>query len=418
MTSPTWRSIAALLPRSVGRANADRRRELEIERPLLKSLPPRRTTDFEEDLITVTRSGGFLLRRVFYTVPSRLIGHRLRVRIYDDRIECFLGGEPVLTLPRGRPPQGRAMRSRTVHVVDYRHVIHALRRKPHALLNLVYRDQLFPRAAFRNTWDALIAAEPPRIACRIMVRLLALAHERGCEAELATELEAVLGCGNLPDLDALEARFAPSAASSPQVTVTLPPPVTYDALLSSDGHGALGMSTITVDTARLPLLLHELRLPAVSRLWQDIAARADKEGWPAVRFLSALAELELAERARRRVERHLAEARMPPGKTLDTFDFNAVPMLSKAHVMALASGDTWLAKGANLLLFGPPGSGKSHVAAALGRALIENGYRVLFMRTTDIVQRLQAERQALQLAAAITKLGRFDLVRDPCHDPR
>ena len=63
--------------------------------------------------------------------------------------------------------------------------------------------------------------------------------------------------------------------------------------------------------------------------------------------------------------------------------------------MALASGDTWLGKGANLLLFGPPGSGKSHAAAALGRALIENGYRVLFMRTTDMVQRLQAERQAL-----------------------
>jgi DNA replication protein DnaC len=170
------------------------------------------------------------------------------------------------------------------------------------------------------------------------------------------------------------------------------------------------MSKISVDTARLPLLLHELRLPAINRLWQDIAARADKEGWPAIRFLSALAELEVAERARRRIERHLGESRLPPGKTLDSFDFNAVPMLSKAHVVALASGDTWLGKGANLLLFGPPGSGKSHVAAALGRALIENGYRVLFMRTTDMVQRLQAERQALQLAAAIAKLDRFDLL--------
>ena len=59
------------------------------------------------------------------------------------------------------------------------------------------------------------------------------------------------------------------------------------------------MSKISVDTARLPLLLHELRLPAINRLWQDIAARADKEGWPAIRFLSALAELEVAERARR-----------------------------------------------------------------------------------------------------------------------
>ncbi len=78
--------------------------------------------------------------------------------------------------------------------------------------------------------------------------------------------------------------------------------------------------------------------------------------------------------------------------------------------MALASGDTWLATGANLLLFGPPGSGKSHVSAALGRALIENGYRVLFMRTTDLVQRLQVERQALQLAAAIARLDRFHLL--------
>ncbi len=85
-------------------------------------------------------------------------------------------------------------------------------------------------------------------------------------------------------------------------------------------------------------------------------------------------------------------------------------MISKAHVMALASGDTWLSKGANLLLFGPPGSGKSHAAAALGRALIESGYRTLFMRTTDLVQRLQVERQALQLAAAIAKLDRFDLL--------
>jgi DNA replication protein DnaC len=170
------------------------------------------------------------------------------------------------------------------------------------------------------------------------------------------------------------------------------------------------MSTLAVDTARLPLLLHELRLPAIGRLWQDIAARADKEGWPAARFLSALAELEVAERARRRIERHLAEARLPPGKTLDSFDFAAVPMLSKAQMMALASGDVWLEKGANLLLFGPPGSGKSHAAAALGRALVENGYRVLFIRTTDLVQRLQVERQALRLEAAIAKLDRFDLL--------
>jgi hypothetical protein len=217
----------------IGRANAARRRALEIERPLLTPLPPRRTADFEEDLVTVTRSGGFLLRRVFYTVPSRLIGHRLRVRIYDDRIECFLGAEPMLILPRGRAPQGRAMRSRTVHVVDYRHVIHALRRKPQALLNLIYRDQLFPRTAFRQAWDALLAAGPPRAACRIMVGLLALAHERACEAELAVELDAILVAKQLPNLDALRARFAPAAADLPQITVAIPPAAAYDALLAT-----------------------------------------------------------------------------------------------------------------------------------------------------------------------------------------
>ncbi|HEY5550705.1 MAG TPA: ATP-binding protein, partial [Opitutaceae bacterium] len=135
-----------------------------------------------------------------------------------------------------------------------------------------------------------------------------------------------------------------------------------------------------IDTARLNLALNELRLPAIKVVWPDFAARADKEGWPAARFLAALAEHEIAERARRRIERHLVEARLPPGKTLDTFDFDAVPMISKAQLMALAAGDTWLEKGANLLIFGPPGGGKSHLGAALGLALVENGWRVLFAR--------------------------------------
>lgn len=123
-----------------------------------------------------------------------------------------------------------------------------------------------------------------------------------------------------------------------------------------------------------------------------------------------IAEHELAERDRRRIERHLAEARLPPGKTLDSFDFDAVPMVSKAQVMAIAAGDSWLAKGANILLFGPPGGGKSHLAAAIGLALIENGWRVLFMRTTELVQKLQVARRELQLASAIAKLDKFDLL--------
>ncbi|MBV8947615.1 MAG: IS21-like element helper ATPase IstB [Solirubrobacterales bacterium] len=167
---------------------------------------------------------------------------------------------------------------------------------------------------------------------------------------------------------------------------------------------------ITVDVARLPLLLGELRLPTVAALWPQFTERADREGWPAARLLATLAELELAERARRRIQRHLTEARLLPGKTLETFDFGYVPMVSRAQVTALAAGDAWLARGANLLLFGPSGCGKSHLASALGGALVENGHRVLFTRTTDLVQRLQAARQALQLEAALAKLDRYDLL--------
>jgi len=168
--------------------------------------------------------------------------------------------------------------------------------------------------------------------------------------------------------------------------------------------------TTAFDTARVELLLGELRLPGIKLIWPKLAEQADKEGWPAARFLAALAEHEVADRLRRRIERHLAEARLPAGKTLDSFDFGAVPMISKAQVMALTSGDGWIGQGANLLLFGPPGAGKSHLAAAIGLALVENGWRVLFTRTTDLVQRLQVARRELALESAIARLDKYHLL--------
>lgn len=170
------------------------------------------------------------------------------------------------------------------------------------------------------------------------------------------------------------------------------------------------MNANTVDTAKLGMLLNELRLPAIKTIWAKFADQADKEGWPAARFLSTIAEHELAMRHRRRIERHLAEARLLPAKTIDTFNFEAVPMISKAQIMAITAGDVWLENGANVLLFGPPGGGKSHLASAIGLSLIENGWRVLFTRTTDLVQKLQIARRELCLEAAINKLDRFDLL--------
>ena len=102
------------------------------------------------------------------------------------------------------------------------------------MLNLVYRDQLFPRDAYRHTWDRLVAAEPARMACRVMVGLLALAHKRGCEADLAAELDRLIEADAMPDLAILERRFAPMPGRVPDVTVTLPSLALYDALLIAD----------------------------------------------------------------------------------------------------------------------------------------------------------------------------------------
>lgn len=210
----------------VGRRNARNRRRIDAERAVLRPLPPRRVEDGEEAMVTVTSSGGFMLRRVFYSVPSRLIGHRLRVRIHDDRLEVFLGGTHLMTLPRGRGYGDR----RRAHVVDYRHVIHALRAKPMALPGLVYRDQLFPRDAYRRLYDAAMAALPEKAACRLVVEALALAHERGCEADLAVAIDARLDAGVMPDFAELRARFAPPPGALPEVTVILTPLSAYDAL--------------------------------------------------------------------------------------------------------------------------------------------------------------------------------------------
>lgn len=161
---------------------------------------------------------------------------------------------------------------------------------------------------------------------------------------------------------------------------------------------------------RLGMMLGELRLPTIKRLAEDLCAQSDREGWRAHRLLEALLEHELAERETRRLDRHRAESGLSPDKRLSSFDFAAVPSVSKAQVTALAEGTEWLDRGANVLLFGPPGVGKSHLVCALGHALIDAGRRVLFMRCGDLVQRLQAARRDLRLPQELAKLDRFDLL--------
>ncbi|MEO8654667.1 MAG: IS21 family transposase [Ramlibacter sp.] len=218
----------------VGRRNARNAGRIDSERAKLQDLPGRRSSDYEEVSVRVTSSGGFTLRKVFYTVPSRLIGHRLRVHLFDDRLDVLIGGTHLLTLPRGRAHAS----GKHSQVVNYHHVIHALRRKPMALLNLVYRDQLFPHEAYRRSFEALRERLPERQACRIMVELLAMAHDRSCQGELAEQLAIGLETGQLPDMQALRVRFAPDPATLPNVVVHLAPLQGYEDLLTTSLTGA------------------------------------------------------------------------------------------------------------------------------------------------------------------------------------
>jgi hypothetical protein len=219
----------AFVRETVMRRNRRNAAAFRVEREQLCPLPVRRTTDFVEDEARVTRCGTFTVRGILYSAPSRLIGHRLKVRLYSDRLEGYLSGARVLTVARGTRAPGHS-RGR---VIDYRHFIDSLKRKPQAFKGLTFRDALFPRDAYRQTWAQLEARLPQRQACQTLVALLEMAARDGVEGVLAERLEALLLIGELPDVKRLREEFAPRQVELPQVTVLLPPISRYDTLLPS-----------------------------------------------------------------------------------------------------------------------------------------------------------------------------------------
>jgi hypothetical protein len=145
----------------------------------------------------------------------------------------------------------------------------------------------------------------------------------------------VLADGGLPDIERARAAVAPVPAQLPTVTVNAPDLAAYDGLLREPAVVAAAVLPWS-DAAKLPLMLGARRLATIGRLWQEFVGQADREGWGAARFLATVCEHELAERAARRIARHLAQSDLPAGNTLTSFDFAATPSLRKAHLAALA----------------------------------------------------------------------------------
>lgn len=220
---------------AVMRRNRRNAAAFRIEREQLLDLPGRRTTDFVEEEARVTRCGTFTVRAILYSAPSRLIGHRLKVRLYSDRLDCYLSGALVLTLARGARTPGTT-RGR---VIDYRHFIEELKRKPQAFKGLLFRDALFPRQAYRLTWEQLDLQLTRRQACQTIVALLEMAARDGVEGRLAERLDALRLAGELPDVKRLREEFAPRQTEVPQITIEIPPASRYDALLPSEHEAEL-----------------------------------------------------------------------------------------------------------------------------------------------------------------------------------
>jgi transposase InsO family protein len=214
---------------TVRRLNARCARAWEAERGSLKPLPARRTTDFEEIEARVSKFGVFSAKGVLYSVPSRLAGHRLKVRLHSTHLDAWLGGVKVFECERLHASTA----DRRPRRIDWRHMLPSLKRKPGAFARWVLRDAMFPRSEYAQAWAHISQRLPEREACRLMVALLDLADRANVVAELARVLSALMARGEVPDIDLLRDRFAPRVAEMPEVEVVLPSTAVYDVLLEA-----------------------------------------------------------------------------------------------------------------------------------------------------------------------------------------
>jgi DNA replication protein DnaC len=161
--------------------------------------------------------------------------------------------------------------------------------------------------------------------------------------------------------------------------------------------------------AALMILLRALKMPTMARHAEEVAQLGEREGWTFLHYLHHLVELEVHERRRRRIERHQRQSELPADKTLATLTRSRLPLKVAKMLPTLCEG-SFVERGDNLLAFGRPGRGKTHLVCAIGHELIQRGYRVLFVATFALVQRLLAAKRDLRLEEELAILDGFDAV--------
>jgi len=160
----------------------------------------------------------------------------------------------------------------------------------------------------------------------------------------------------------------------------------------------------------LEILLKALRLPFMAEQWQELEQQAISEGWSYSQYLCCLCEQEQTGRDNRRLQRNLKNAKLPVGKTLANFDFAACPGLEQRRILQLANQPEWVKRGENLLLFGPSGTGRTHLSTGISLALLEQGLPLRYFSATTLVQQQQQAKANLSLEKQLLRLDRYALL--------
>jgi DNA replication protein DnaC len=377
------------------RLNAGRSERLAEELAVMRELPERRMESSRRERVKVDSGSLIHVDRNAYSVPSRLIGEQVEARLFMDHVEVWYGQKKVAEMPR--------LRGRQKHRVDYRHIIDWLVRKPGAFEHYRYRGELFPttydlRSAGGAAWlvsgqqgvfeDTGVGGERKRGRSRRCVACAAGGRRRTdpCRQDRGH-------AWSRPQHDG--SRCAGGSGGSERLR-----PVVQCA-------GGAAMSSAPQIRTELLENLKELHLPAMRECFEETAQQAEKETLSYEQYLLQLTERECESRRRNRIAVLLRESGLPREKTMANFDRKRLPLKAARQLKALVEG-SFLDRKENLLVFGNPGAGKSHLVCALAHELIAQGRRMKYTSCSLLVQDLLVAKRDLRLSKEIKKLARHD----------
>jgi len=355
----------------------------------LSRLPDHRLdTDDQLAGIRVSRSCTIQVRTNTYSVPSQLIGQKVDVRIGAEALTVSYQGHIVQTMPRLFGKKGVS--------INYRHVIDSLVRKPGAFENYRYHQEMFPTSQFRIAYDILSENHhSAKVADKTYIQILQIAARESQDA-VDGVLRMMIASEEPIDLDKIRQRVQDTSQ-----TPGHPPSVEIEPVNLAKAE------TMATQTQQLTDQFRELRLPSFREHFQEAAQRATTENLSHVDYLWELTTLECEVRRVGRIKRLMTRSKLPLGKTWDSFDFSRLPLAVRRQLQTLRDG-SFLQRRENVLIFGKPGSGKSHALCALAEQLIQQGHSMLFTTCSLLVQQLLIAKRDLRLPRLIKQYSKFD----------